>query len=151
MISMSHVWGKTLQPRQTFNTLRPRQNGFSWMKMHEFRLKFNWSLFPRVRLTIFQQWFWKWLDTDKATSQYLSQWWLDYRRIYASLGLNELRISGKGLILGLRPATERRRYFVTTSLIGWAQTWNQPRGIYLKFGWMMQTTMNHIAISVGHG
>ena len=26
-----------------------------------------------------------------------------------------------GMILGLRPANERRRYFVTTSLIGWAQ------------------------------
>ena len=26
-----------------------------------------------------------------------------------------------GLILGLRPANERRRYFVTTSLIGWLQ------------------------------
>ena len=26
-----------------------------------------------------------------------------------------------GLILGLRPANERRRYFVTTSLIGCAQ------------------------------
>ena len=31
-----------------------------------------------------------------------------------------------GLILGLRPANERRRYFVTTSIIGWAQAWNQP-------------------------
>ena len=27
-----------------------------------------------------------------------------------------------GLILGLRPAIERRRYFVTTSLIDWTQT-----------------------------
>ena len=27
-----------------------------------------------------------------------------------------------GPILGLRPANERRRYFVTTSLIGYAQT-----------------------------
>ena len=27
-----------------------------------------------------------------------------------------------GLILGLRPANERRRYLVTTSLIGWTQT-----------------------------
>ena len=27
-----------------------------------------------------------------------------------------------GLILGLRPASERRRYKVTPSLIGWAQT-----------------------------
>ena len=26
-----------------------------------------------------------------------------------------------GLILGLGPANERMRYFVTTSLIGWAQ------------------------------
>ena len=32
-------------------------NGFSWMKMYEFRLKFHWSLFPRVQLTIFQHWF----------------------------------------------------------------------------------------------
>ena len=27
-----------------------------------------------------------------------------------------------GLVLGLRPANERWRYFVTTSLISWAQT-----------------------------
>ena len=27
-----------------------------------------------------------------------------------------------GLILSLRPTNERRRYFVTTSLIGWTQT-----------------------------
>ena len=27
---------------------------------------------------------------------------------------------------GLRPANERRRYFVTTSLIGWTQAWNHP-------------------------
>ena len=27
-----------------------------------------------------------------------------------------------GLIIAKRPANERRRYFVTTSLIGWTQT-----------------------------
>ena len=32
-------------------------NVFSAMKMFEFRLKFHWSLFPRVQLTIFQHWF----------------------------------------------------------------------------------------------
>ena len=32
-------------------------NAFSWMKMHEFRLRFHWSLFPRVQLTKFQHWF----------------------------------------------------------------------------------------------
>ena len=30
-----------------------------------------------------------------------------------------------GLNLGLRPANERRRYKITPSLIGWAQTWSQ--------------------------
>ena len=31
-----------------------------------------------------------------------------------------------GLILGSHPAYERRRYYVTTTLIGWAQAWNPP-------------------------
>ena len=82
------------------NTLRPRQmdaisqttfsKAFSWMQMFEFRLKFHWSLFPRVQLTIFQQWFRLWLGAVQATSHYLNQWWLVYRRIYPSLGLIEL-------------------------------------------------------------
>ena len=63
---------------------------FSWMKMFEFRLKFHWNLFLRVQLTIFQHWFRYWLGAVQATSHYLNQWWLDYRRIYAPLGLNEL-------------------------------------------------------------
>ena len=32
-------------------------NAFSWMKMYKFWLRFHWSLFPRVPLTIFQHWF----------------------------------------------------------------------------------------------
>ena len=49
------------------NIFRPRQNGchfaddvsnaFSWMKMCEFCLRFHWSLFLRVQLTIFHHWF----------------------------------------------------------------------------------------------
>ena len=58
--------------------------------MFKFRLKFHWSLFPRVQLTIFQQWFRWWLGAVKATSHYLNQWWLVYQSIYASLHLNEL-------------------------------------------------------------
>ena len=65
-------------------------NAFSWKKMFEFRLKFHWSLFPRVQLTIFQHWFRLWFGAEQATSHYLNQCWLEYRRIYASLGLNEL-------------------------------------------------------------
>ena len=52
-------------------------NAFSWVKIVKFRLQFHWSLSARVQLTIFQHWF-----------RYLNQWWLVYRRIYTSLGLN---------------------------------------------------------------
>ena len=65
-------------------------NAFSRMKMYEFRLRFHWILFLRFELTIFQHWFRKWLGADQATCHYLNQWWLVYRRIFASLGLNEL-------------------------------------------------------------
>ena len=50
-------------------------NASSWMKMFELRLKFHWSLFPKVHLTIFQHWFRKWLGAEQATSHYLNQWW----------------------------------------------------------------------------
>ena len=63
---------------------------FSWMKMYEFRLRFHWSLFLRVQLTISQHWFRLWLTAVQATSHYLKQYWLVYWRIDASLGLNEL-------------------------------------------------------------
>ena len=62
-------------------------NVFSSMKMFEFRLKFHWSLFPRVQLTMFQHWFRQWLGAVEATSHYLNQCWLVYWRIYASPGL----------------------------------------------------------------
>ena len=65
-------------------------NVFSIMKMNEFRIGFHWSLFLRFELVIFQHWFRWWLGADQATSHDLNQWWLVYRRIYASLGLNEL-------------------------------------------------------------
>ena len=59
-------------------------NTFSWMKIFQLLSKFHWSLFARVILTIFQHWF-AWT----APSHCLNQWWSVYRRIYASLGLNE--------------------------------------------------------------
>ena len=36
-------------------------NAFSWMKMYGLHVKFNWSLLPKVKLTIFKHWFRKWL------------------------------------------------------------------------------------------
>ena len=32
-------------------------DAFSWMKMYKFQLRFHWTLFLRVQLTIFQYWF----------------------------------------------------------------------------------------------
>ena len=65
-------------------------SAFSWIKMFEFRQKFHWSLFLRVKLTMFHHCLRWWLGAGQATSHYLKQWWLVYWRIYASLGLNEL-------------------------------------------------------------
>ena len=66
-------------------------NAFSGMKMYEVRIRFHWSLFLRLEITIFQHWFRWWLGADQATSHYLNQWWLAYWRIYVSIGLNELK------------------------------------------------------------
>ena len=66
-------WGRDKMDAISQTTL---SNTFSWMKMLEFRLKFHWELFPRDHLAIFL------LGADQATSHYLNQWWLDYRRIY---------------------------------------------------------------------
>ena len=69
---------------------RTFSNAFSSTKMHEFQLRFHWSLFMKVQLTIFQHWFREWLGATQVTSHCLNQWWLLYWCIYASLGLNEL-------------------------------------------------------------
>ena len=77
------------------NTLRPTQNDrhfaddtFNRLSVNEnvrISIKFSLKFVPKGQINnipaIFQ-----------ATSHYLNQWWLVYWRIYASLGLNELRI-----------------------------------------------------------
>ena len=80
-------WGRDKMDAISQTTL---SNAFLWMKMLEFWLKFHWSLFLRVQLTIFHHWFRQWLGAVQVTGHYLNQWWFVYRRIYASLGLNEL-------------------------------------------------------------
>ena len=78
----------------SINTLRPTQNGhhfpdniFKCIFLNE-NVWFHGSFFLWFQLTIFQHWFRYWLGANQATSHYLSQWWLTYRRIFASLGLN---------------------------------------------------------------
>ena len=104
-------------------------NAFSWMKTYEFKFRFHWKLFLWVQLTIFQHWFRQWLGADQATSHYLNQWWLDYRRIYASLGLNELT----HYTLWRHMASEN------WAIIGWDNDLSPIRCqvIILKQGWLV--------------
>ena len=52
-VSLTH-WGRDKMDAISQTTF---SSAFSWMKMFEFRLKFHWSLFLRVQLTIFNHWF----------------------------------------------------------------------------------------------
>ena len=57
-----------------------------------------------------------------------------------------------GLILGLHPANERRRYFVTMPLIGWAQAYNWPSFyvIQLRISIKMVTVWHNDVMSCKH-
>ena len=50
-------------------------NAFSRIKGFEFWFEFQWSLFPRVQLTICQHWTRKWLGVDQTISHYMNQCW----------------------------------------------------------------------------
>ena len=61
-----------------------------------------------------------WLGADQATSHYLNQLWLVYRRTYASLGLNELKpsiagISTSAAIVGTTILAPSHQYSVTAT------------------------------------
>ena len=85
----------------------PRQNGrrfsddiFKCIFMNEniwIWINISLNLLLRVKSTIFKHWFRYWLGDDQAPSHYLNQWWLYYRCIYATLGLNELRVASSAL------------------------------------------------------
>ena len=54
-----------------------------------YRVTTQYSYFM-LESTILHHCFRSWLGADQATSHYLNQWWVVYKRIYASLGLNQL-------------------------------------------------------------
>ena len=69
-IMMLTYWGRDKMAaifQMTFS------NAFPWMKVYEFWLRFHWSLFLRVQLTIFLHWFRWWHGTSQATSHGLNQ------------------------------------------------------------------------------
>ena len=50
----SHIDAETKWRQISLTTF---SNAFSWKKIYKFRLRFYWSLFPRVQSTIFPHWF----------------------------------------------------------------------------------------------
>ena len=98
----------------SFNTLRPRRNGqhfagdiFKPIFFNEnvwILIKMSLTFVPKGPIynipSLVQIMAWRhpgdkplseqWLGAIQATSHYLNQWWIVYRPIYASLGLNEL-------------------------------------------------------------
>ena len=65
-------------------------DSFSWMKKFVFWLKFHWSFVPKGTINNIPA-----LVDIIAKSHYLNQCWLIQRRIYASLGHNELTHWGR--------------------------------------------------------
>ena len=63
-------WGRDKMAAVSQTTF---SNENSWMKMCEFRLRFQWILFVNVQFTTFKHWFSWWLGADQATSHYLNQ------------------------------------------------------------------------------
>ena len=55
--TMATVWTHWSRDKTAAISQKTSVNAFSWMKMHEFRLRFQWSLFLSVQLTIIQHWF----------------------------------------------------------------------------------------------
>ena len=58
----------------------------------------------------------KWGLTALATTEFTTHW-----KVYHCIITVLEKVGHSGLVLGLRPANERQRYFVTPSLIGWVQ------------------------------
>ena len=84
----------------SINTLRPTQNGrrfaddtFKRSFLNEnvrISIKISLMFVPKGQINNIPALVQLMACAGQATSHYLNQWWLDYRRIYASLGLNEL-------------------------------------------------------------
>ena len=88
--------------KNIFNTLRPRQNGrhfpddiFKWIFFNEnvwILINISLKFVPGGPInnipTLVQVMAW----CRPGASHYLNQWWLNYQCIYASLGLNELKL-----------------------------------------------------------
>ena len=111
------------------------ESGISVQDLAGIAWKSCWCLLKFWKILIFRWW----RNGEKFIVLTKSWWYQTEGLAFVSdadcvvLSCGNLPQKLPGLILGLRPANERRRY-VTTSLIAWEQTWNQPwvRGFVQK-------------------
>ena len=80
------LWTRWCWDKITAISWTASSNAPSSMKLYEFLLILHCTLFLRIKLTIFQQWFRLWIGPGQAVSHYLNQWCLVYWCTYASLG-----------------------------------------------------------------
>ena len=93
-LSLGQAWlNQSQESDKNCNTLWSRPNGRHFADDIFKRIFLNESTWILIKISL------KLVPKDpihnipgavQATSHYLNQWWLGYRRIYASLGLNEL-------------------------------------------------------------
>ena len=96
-----------------FSEILIKLRNFSFTKMHVKISSAKWQPFcPRGDELIIPLW---------QLSQIGGCWWAGTYLVPRYLQLPWWHVTAAGLILGLRPTNERGCYFVTTSLIGWAQ------------------------------
>ena len=95
------AWMISFYTGQWFGSEREQHWGLSWVLTVNVAIHIQSNLY---NTSIFQ---------DKRARLSVAHPW--------GLAVDCLLGDNTGLILGLRSANERRRYFVTTSLIGWAQ------------------------------
>ena len=124
---------------ETYVTNLPLQN-----EVHHGHASYHWELrfviMPTLSLSGPR---WVVIMTAAHCRQWRQRWHHDNTRfslteytacVVSRIILGERPHPVTGPILGLHPANERRRYFVTTSLIGWSQTSNQLCSSCLKRG-----------------
>ena len=90
-------------------------------------VSFTWGQFCRKRWNYLSLiWDWKLpikiRDVSPGGFKKSLRNYLRQKDVYTFFVKKHVSCYDPGLILGLRPANERRRYLVMTSLIGWAQT-----------------------------
>ena len=112
-----------------FNTLKARQNArnfsddiFKCILLNDgvwIFINISLKFVPKGQIiTIFEHWSRWWLGAYLATSHYLNQRWLGYRRIYASLDLVQFETKHTQGVIAVRSRT--RPYITMTS---WWARW----------------------------